>query len=260
MNQRTRQSFDAKDVFFLDKGNRAFVEKTTTRTAGERKAHWMAWASVVVSLLFCLPLVLFAITTVVRGDRLARTGQRTTGVIAGKRESNDPESGILCHVTYRYAVARSNYEREIEVSNRVCPKLDPGREVEVLYDPRDPSVSNLKVSIDRPRYPIWLAVVCCIFAVAVVRSNISKLSYEHRLSTEGVIFRGTLTGKEHAQNEAGGDVIIRYSFRVPNGGTIESVARGPRWQSTLADSEGVPTSGYESVAVLFLSEAEFELL
>jgi hypothetical protein len=252
--------FEIENVVFLDRRNRAFVERTSLRTAGEQKARWMAWTIGFASLLFCVPLVLFAVNTFVRGDRLARTGQRTTGVIVNKRESNDPESGILCHVTYRFSVARSSYEREIEVSNRVCPALTIGQDVEVLYNPRDPSVSNLKVSIDTPRYPVWLAVVCCLFALAAVRSKISTLAREHRFSTQGVIVYGFVIGKEYTENDAGRDVIIRYSFRAPSGSTIESIARGPRWQSTLAESPHSSDSKHDSVAVLFLSDAEFALL
>jgi hypothetical protein len=263
MTGTTGPVLDIERVLFLDRRNQKFVDKSSPLTAGVREAKKQLWTTAIASLILCVLLVFVAAASQLRRNQLVRNGKQTTAVIVRNRVSRDNHGVTSCYVTYRFS-APPTYEREIEVSNSVCPTLTPGHTtVEVIYDSHNPSISDLKVSIEKPNYWIWAAILCGFFAVAFIRASIFKLRRERSLCSQGSVVCGSIVSKEHVPWGRETLLVIQYRFQTPSGSTIESEARGLDWRTNWTDWRDysmVFHCPYDLVAVLFLSETEFTLL
>jgi hypothetical protein len=263
MTGTTGPAFDIEKVLFLDRRNQKFVEKSSPVTARVREAQGQLWAAAIGSLIVCGLLLAVATASQLRRSQLARNGKETTAVVVAKRLVPRSNGGTSCYVTYRFP-GPPIYEREIEVSSRVCPTLAPGHATaEVIYDPSHPSVSEFKVPAEKPNYLVWLAALGCLLAFAVIRAGVSKLRRERRLCAEGSVVCGSILSKEHVPWGKETLLVIRYRFQAPSGHTIESEAKGPDWRTNWTDWRDysmVFHCPYDSVTVLFLSEADFALL
>jgi hypothetical protein len=253
---QTPPTLKLERILFLDKKNWEFLDGSSPRTAAEREARWDFWVFFVISLIFCVPLTLLSLGSATLAGRLGKMVKRTTGVVLQQNVATGPEDTV-CSVRYKFYTASSvYYEKEMEVSNEICGQLAEGRNVEVWYDPRDPSVSTLAVAAKTPKYSLWLELVCVLAGVSVTSWAVSKLRREKALASQGVILEGKVIDTTY-----GDELEIRYTFRAPDGSAVEAVARGRRNASNVPDPEP-PLIGrrYDSVAVLYLSETTFGIL
>ena len=131
-----------------------------------------------------------------------------------------------------------------------------GQTVEVVYDPQQPFHSNLKRSIETPKYPVWPVGIGFFGVLAALYPQFSKLRRERRLCAEGQIICGSLVSKEIDLDH----LTMRYRFRAPAGFTIESECEGSVKQSSWSSDWRFFPDKPNLVAVLFLSEVEFYLL
>jgi len=252
MAEVTEPVLDIDRVFLLDRRNQKFVEKTSPISARVEDARQSLGGTAVI-LTFIGAVLFLAVSTHVVDSQLEKSGRVTTGVIIGKSESH--QGGYSCHVTYRFS-APSKYERESDVSYRVCSTLAVGQAVEVLYDPQHPLYSNLNVSVERPKYPVWPVAIGFLGVLAAVYPQFSKLRSERRLCAEGQVICGSLVSKDIDLDH----LTMRYRFRAPSGSTIESEAEGSVRRSNWSSDWRFFPDKPNLVAVLFVSEAEFYLL
>jgi hypothetical protein len=263
MTGTTGPVLDLEKVLFLDRRNQKFVDKSSPVTGRVREAQGQLWATAIGSLIVCALLLAVATASQLRRSQLARNGKETTAVVVAKRVVPGSNGETSCYVTYRFP-GPPIYEREIKVSSRVCPTLVPGHATaEVIYDPSHPSVSEFKVSAEKPNYLVWLAALGCLLAFALTRVGISNLRRERRLCAEGSVVCGSIVSKEHVPWGRETFLQVRFRFQTPSGSTIESEAKGPDWRTNWTDWRDysmVFHCPYDSVAVLFLSDTDFALL
>ncbi len=251
----------SETLLLRDKRNQAFLDRTSATTSREQDAKWTLVGVVLLSLIICVPTLLIAAATFTKGKQLVSTGRSVAGVIINKRDSTDTHGRATdCYVTYRFSVGVPTYEREVLLSNRVCPTLTTGEEVQVFYNPHNPDDSDLKVAIDTPKYPLWLPVVFCLFAILAIRACTIRLIRERHLSANGMVVYGKVVTKDVQKKGHQTILFITYRFKPPNGITIESKSEGPRWRANLPDECFYFGPKDFSVAVLYSSQTEFGLL
>jgi len=252
MAEVTEPVLDIDRVFLLDRRNQKFVEKTSPDSARVQDAR-QSLGGLALILTFAGALLFVTVSTHLVDTQLVKSGKMTTGVITGKRESH--QSGYSCHVTYRFS-APSRYEREADVSQRVCSTLAVGQAVEVLYDPQQPLLSNLKVSVERPKYPVELVAFFFLGVLYAIYSQFVKFRRERSLCSQGQVICGSLVGKDIDLDH----LTMRYQFRTPGGLTIASEAEGSVQRSNWSSDWRFFPDKPNLVAVLFLSDAEYYLL
>jgi uncharacterized protein DUF3592 len=252
MAEVTGPVFDIERVFLLDRRNRKFVEKTSPDSARLQDAR-RSLGGIALILTFVGAVLFLAVSTHVTDNRLTESGTVTTGVIIGKAESH--QDTYSCRVTYRFS-APPIYEREAQIRYQLCPTFAVGQTVEVVYDPQQPSYSNLKSSIETPKYPVWPVGIGFLGMLVAIRWQMSKVRRERRLCAEGQVICGSLVSKEIDLDH----LTMRYRFRTPSGFTIESEAEGSVSRSNWSNDSRFFPDKPDLVAVLLLSEAEFYLL
>jgi hypothetical protein len=252
MAELTGPVLDIDRVLLLDRRNQKFVEKTSPISARVQDAQ-QSLGSVVVILTFVGALLFLAVSTHNVDSQLGKSGRVTTGVITGKVESH--QDTYFCRVTYRFS-GPPIYEREAQVRYQMCPTFAVGQAVEVVYDPQQPLYSNLKSSIEHPKYPVWPVVIGFLGVLVVIPWQMSKLRRERRLCAVGQVVCGSLVSKHIDMDH----LTMRYRFPAPSGFTIESAAEGSVRRSNWSNDWQFFPDKPNLVAVLFLSEAEFYLL
>jgi hypothetical protein len=252
MAEVTGPVLDIDRVLLLDRRNQKFVEKTSPISARVQDAR-QSLGGIAVILTFVGAVLFLAVSTHLVDTQLVKSGRMTTGVITGKRESH--QNGYSCRVTYRFS-APPIYEREAGISYKVCSALAVGQRVEVLYDPQQPLYSNLSVSVESPKYPVWPVVIAFFGVLAAVYFQFVKFRRERRLCAAGQVICGSLVSKNIDLDL----LTMQYRFPAPGGFTIESNAQGSVRRSNWSnDSQFFPDKP-NLVAVFFLSESEFYLL
>lgn len=252
MAEVTGPVFDIDRVFLLDRRNRKFVEKTSPVSARVQDARDSLWGIALI-LTFVGAVLFLAVSTHVTDSGLTKSRRVTTGVIIGKVESH--QDTYFCRVTYRFS-APPIYEREAQIRYQLCPTFAVGQAVEVVYDPQQPLYSNLKRSIESPKYPVWPVAIGFLGVLAAIYPQYSKLRRERRLCAEGQVICGSLVSKEIDMDH----LTMRYRFQAPGGLTIESEAEGSvRRSNWTSDWQFFPDKP-NLVAVLFLNDAEYYLL
>lgn len=252
MAEVTGPAFDIDRVFLLDRRNQKFVEKTSPVSARVQDARDSLWGIAVI-LTFVGAVLFLAVSTHVTDNGLTKSGRVTTGVIIGKVESH--QDAYFCRVTYRFS-APPIYEREAQIRDQLCPTFAVGQAVEVVYDPQQPRYSNLKRSIESPKYPVWPVAIGFLGVLAVIYPQFSKLRGERRFCAEGQVICGSLVSKDIDLDH----LTMRYRFRAPGGSTIESEAEGSVRRSNWSSDWQFFPDKPNLVAVLYLSETEFYLL
>jgi hypothetical protein len=245
-------ALDIDRVFLLDRRNQKFVEKTSPVSARVQDARDSLWGTALI-LTFIGAVLFLAVATDKVDSKLVKTGRVTRGVITGKRESH--QNGYSCHVTYRFS-APPTYEREADISYKICSTFAVGQTEEVVYDPQQPLYSNLKRSIETPKYPVGLVAIGFLGVLAAIYPQFSKLRRERRLCAEGQVICGSLASKNIDLDH----LTMRYRFRAPGGFTIESESEGSVKRSNWSSDSRFFPDKPDLVAVLFLSEVEFYLL
>jgi hypothetical protein len=252
MAEVTGPVLDIDRVFLLDRRNQKFVEKTSPISARAQDARDSLWGTAMI-LTIVGAVLLIAVATHKVDSQLVKTGRVTTGVIIAKRESH--QGGYSCHVTYRFSVPPV-YEREANLSYKICSSFAVGQAVEVLYDPQTPLFSNLKLSVESPKYPVWPVLFGFLGVLAAIYFQFLKFQRERRLCAEGKVICGSLVSKDIQMDL----LTMQYRFPAPAGFTIESNAKGSLRKSNWSyDSQFFPDKP-NLVAVLFLSESEFYVL
>lgn len=246
MAEATETVLDIDRVLFLDERNRKFVEKTSPVTSRVRDARELLGQIFIIAIFFG-GVSYVAISTHVLNSQLAKSGKVTTGVITAKDHSRQ-----ICRVTYQFS-GPPIYERKADLASDLCPTLTKGQLVEVVYDPQQPLYSNLKVSMNKPRIPLWPAVFSALIVFGTIVPQIKKLRREHHLCEEGQVICGTLVSKNFEIDT----LRIRFRFRVPAGFTIASEAEGRVRRSSWRDDMRFFPDQPNLVAVLFVNESEF---
>jgi hypothetical protein len=251
MAEVTEPVLDIDRVFLLDRRNQKFVEKTSPDSARLQEAR-QSLGGVALILTFLGAVLFLAVSTHVTDNRLTKSGRVTTGVIIAKNESRQH---AYCQVTYRFSPAPI-YDRRADIPYKMCSSFGVGQAVEVLYDPQQPLYSNLKISVERPRYPVWPVAIGFFGVLLAIYFQFLKYRRERRLCVQGQVICGSLLSKNIDLDH----LTMRYRFRAPAGFTIESEAEGSVRQSNWShDSQFFPDKP-NLVAVFFLSETEFYLL
>jgi len=266
MAEATEPVLDTSRILFLDARNRKFVEKTSPVTARYNDARDTLWKILLILAIF--GAVLFAAVRTHKIDsKLVQSGKVTTGAITGKYESVPPPApgvhftfgsthrGHICRVTYTFSVPPT-YERQTDIAYELCPTLAEGQAVEVLYDPQQPLHSNLKVSVEKPLYRVWPAVIGFLIVLATIPAQMSKIRNQRRLFTDGQVICASIVSRDIED----GLLKIRHQFRAPDGITITAQSKALLRRSSWSyDSQFFPDKP-DSAAVLFLSDGEFYLL
>ncbi len=251
MAEVTGSVLDIERVFLLDRRNQKFVEKTSPVSARVQDAKDSLVGTAVI-LTFVGAVLFLAVSTHVVDSQLTKSGRVTTGVVIAKDESR--KHGF-CDVTYRFS-APPTYERQVQIRYQMCSTFAVGQAVEVVYDPQQPLYSNLRRSIESPKYPVWPVAIGFLGVLAAISPQYSKLRGERRWCAEGQIICGSLVSKDIDLDH----LTMRYRFRAPGGATIESEAEGSVRRSNWSSDWQFFPDKPDLVAVLFLNDAEYYLL
>jgi len=245
----TTPVLDIDRVLFLDSRNRKFVEKRSPITARARDARDLLWQ--IAMILAIIGAVLFlAVSTYKVDSGLGKNGKVVKGVIVSKSQFHQ-----TCRVTYQFN-GPPLYVRNADLAYQLCPTLAQGQAVDVLYDPQQPLYSNLKVSVDRPKYPVWPVAIGFLALLVIFYAQFQKFQRERSLCAQGQVICGSMLNKQIEMDR----LTIQYRFRVPAGFTIQSEGQGRLQRSNFTyDSQYFPDKP-NLVAVFFASEAEFYLL
>lgn len=249
MADTTEPVLDLERVLFLDERNRKFVEKTSRITSRVQDARDLLGQILIIAIFFGAAAYV-AISTHLLNSQLIASGKTTTGVITEKRQFSQ-----TCSVTYQFS-GPPTYERKADISYKLCPTLTKGQIVEVVYDPQQPLYSNLKVSMNKPRIPLWPAILASLIVFGTIVPQIQKVRRERRLCEQGQVLCGTLVSKNFEIDT----LRIRFRFRVPAGFTIASEAEGRVRRSSWRDDMRFFPDQPNLVAVLFVNESEFYAL
>jgi hypothetical protein len=252
MAEVTGPVLDIDRVFLLDRRNQKFVEKTSSDSARVQDAR-QSLGDTALILTFVGAVLFLAVSTHTTDSRLTKSGRVTTGVIIGKTDYH--QDVAFCDVTYRFS-APPIYQREAQIRYQLCDSFAVGQKVEVVYDPQKPLYSNLKRSIETPKYPVWPVGIGFLGVLAALYPQFSKLRRERRLCAEGQVISGSLLNKNIDLDR----LTMRYRFRAPAGFTIESESEGSVKRSNWSSDWQFFPDKPDLVAVLFLSEVEFYLL
>jgi hypothetical protein len=252
MAEVTGPVLDIDRVFLFDRRNRKFVEKTSPDSAWVQDARQSLRGTALI-LTFVGAVLFLAVSTHVTDSGLIKSGRVTTGVIIGKTDYH--QDVAFCDVTYRFS-APSIYQREAHIRYQLCKSFAVGQTVEVVYDPQQPFYSNLKRSMETPKYPVWPVGIGFLGVLVVTYFQFVKLRGARRLSAAGQVICGSLVSKNIDLDH----LTMRYRFRAPAGFTIESEAEGSVARSNWSNDWQFFPDKPDLVAVLFLSETEFYLL
>ena len=123
----------------------------------------MELVMIVAGLLICMA----ALYAIIKGLRVARwpttLGTVTTAQVVHSADDGGQYASIA--VTYRYTIGGKTYfghrvrfggASYIDCKQGVPPKYQRGSDVEVRYDPRNPSESALEIGV--ASYAIWMLV------------------------------------------------------------------------------------------------------
>lgn len=215
-------------------------------------------------LLFMVPFMLVGIFVLGMAfndfqhyNTLSERGAVGQGEVTDKHISEGDDSDSY-YIAYRFSHETTAYTAEDDVDKRFYENVEQGQTVEVLYDPRNPTLSALQGYNENPSGIlifgiVWNAIVFPAGFLVVWQSMRSK-----QLARRGTVINGQLITIKGAKDSDDDYILsIEYSFHAPDTQKLH-IERAKGKRNDLKEAK-LPQPG-TPVAVIYQNPGNFRML